>query len=386
MPRTKETRADNHSGNIVQRGDSWRGVVMIAGKRRSFTAPTKREVQAQIRKAKQQADDGLLPPPDKLTVQKYLEEWLEDVKRPKLRPNIHKGYCDVARLYLVPAFGAVKLKDLRAAHLQRLYREMSERGLAANTIQRTHAVIRGALRHAVNTGLLPRSVAAMASPPTAKPEEIMVLDAGQVRQLLSAAAGTTWEMLLRMAIFSQMRLGELLGLRWSDVDLERGTVRVMRQRGTDGSFGEPKSAAGRRTIILPATTVEALREHRRQQLEARLLWGPEWEDHDLVFCSHTPQSGGKASRSGTSGPGRPLAHRNVDRQFKAILERAGLAPMWFHDLRHTGATMLLAQGVTVNTVAQRLGHADVMVTLRTYAHVLPTMQREAAAKLDELLG
>ncbi len=371
MPRNKTTRSGNHDGSITQRGNSWRGIVMINGRRRSFTAPTKRAVQSLIRTAVAEAEQGLMPAPDKLTLETYLVEWLRDTKQPKLRPNVYRGYCQLARCYLIPSLGKVKLKDLRAAHIQKLYREMSDRGLSAHTVQRSHNVIRGALRHAVETGLVPRNVASLVHPPTPRTEEIQVLDSDQVRQLLDTAAGTRWSTLLHMAVYSQMRIGELLGLRWSEVNFERGTVRVVRQQTDTGAIAEPKTAAGRRTIDLPAKTLIALREHRTAQLEERLQWGADWEDGDLVFCTHR---------------GRPISYRNAVRAFKILLERAGLPEIRFHDLRHTGATWLLSQGVTVNTVAQRLGHADVMVTLRTYAHVLPTMQREAAAKLDELLG
>ncbi len=362
----------NGEGTIYQRPDGrWCAQTTVGGKRRTFYGRTRKEVAEKLSTELAESQKGMVRPVARVTVKEHLERWLEDIIQPRRRTSTHRLYSQLARLYLLPAFGSVKLRDLQPAHLQRLYADMTRRGLSANTVRRTHGVIRGALGHALNTGLVARNVASVAHPPTLGRSEVQVLDALQVRRLMAAASGTRWEVLIRTAINSQMREGELLGLRWSEVDLDRGTIRIVRQQGTDGSIGEPKTEAGRRTIELPAHAVTALREHRASQLEERLMWGPEWEDNDLVFCSHR---------------GRPLSHQGALRALKVLLKKAELPDITFHALRHTGATLLLSQGEHIKVVAERLGHADELVTIRTYAHVLPHMRTAAADKLEKLLG
>ncbi len=168
-----------------------------------------------------------------------------------------------------------------------------------------------------------------------------------------------------------MRIGEALGLKWGGVDLAAGAIRVQRQLGQDGTFSEPKSAKGRRTIDLPTSCVAVLKEHKRQQNGARLLVGPDWQHHDLVFCTHA---------------GRPLSQRNVLRAFKILLRRGGLPDVPFHPLRHTHATLLLAQSVHPKVVQERLGHATIAMTLDIYSAYIPSMGRVAADKLDALLA
>jgi integrase len=179
-----------------------------------------------------------------------------------------------------------------------------------------------------------------------------------------------------LAVTTGMRQSELLGLTWSDVDLDAGTVHVRRQLiwtpGRGPSFSEPKTAKGRRVIRLPHIAAEALRAHRRQQLEERLALGAAWEDHDLVFPNEV---------------GRPVERNNlVKRSFLPLLAKAGLPRIRFHDLRHTAATLLLSLGEHPKVVQERLGHSTISVTLDVYSHVLPDLQRQAASKLDGLFG
>ena len=189
--------------------------------------------------------------------------------------------------------------------------------------------------------------------------------------MLVAAAPGRWSALMTLALATGMRQGELLGVKWSDLDLDAGLARVRRQLGRDGALAETKTGKGRRVIDIPASTVAVLREHKRKQNEERLLLGPEWQDQGLVFCTHQ---------------GKPLNWRNVTREYKALLKRASLQDLPFHALRHTAATLLLLQGVHPKVVQERLGHATIAMTLDTYSHLIPSMGRDAADQLDALLA
>ncbi len=364
-------RRGNGEGTISQYADGrWCGRVMIAGKRRAVYGKTRAEAQRQLRELLSRSDQGILPA-HQVTLAAHLDRWLEDVARPSVRPATYRSYELLSRLHIKPALGKVKLSQLQPAHLQGLYASLSASGLSASTVNRVHAVIRRSLRHALDTGLVARNVSQAAHPPSVRREEMHVLDREQARALLAAAKGTRWEALLTLAITGGMRQGELLGLKWGDVDLEAGTVRVVRQLGTDGIFSEPKTHQSRRTIDLPPSTVTVLREHKARQLQERVMQGPAWEGQELVFCTLR---------------GRPLGYRNATRAFKATLGRAGLPEIRFHDLRHTAATLMLLAETPLHVVSRRLGHASITLTANTYAHVLPTMGRDAAARLEALLG
>lgn len=196
----------------------------------------------------------------------------------------------------------------------------------------------------------------------------------QARTFLDAIRGDRLEALYAVAVALGLRQGEILGLRWADVDLDVGKITVCQAlQRVDGrlTFVEPKSRRSRRTIPMPPTVARALRAHRARQLEERLTGGPDWNEHDLVFVSTT---------------GTPLDGRNLTRRFQAVLERAGLPRMRFHDARHTCASLLLAQGVQPRVIMETLGHSQIGLTLNTYAHVIPELQREAAERMEEVLA
>ncbi len=289
--------------------------------------------------------------------------------RDAVRPRTVQGYRDVARLHILPTLGGVKLAQLQPGHVQQLYGALIDRGLSPKSVRNVHAVLRRALAQAVDWHLVPRNAAALAHPPRVTREEVVALTPEEARQLLTWVRGDRWEALVALALASGMRQSELLGLRWGDVDLATGALRVQRQLGRDGQFAEPKTKKARRTIDLPASCVATLKEHRRAQTEERLLVGPDWQATDLVFCTHQ---------------GRPLSQRNVLRAFKLVLSRAGCATP-FRAL-HTCASLLLARNVHPKVVQERLGHATVAMTLDIYSHLIPSMGRAAADQLDALFA
>ncbi len=365
------TRQGNGEAKIVQLpSGSYRTQVLAAGRRLSITGKTKEEVKRKRRELLASADKGIVPIREHYSLQQFVARWLEDVVLHTTRPRTLEFYTEVMSRYVLPELGTVRLAFLQPAQVQRLQSKLLDRGLSTRTVRHVHTVLRTCLEQAVRWNLMPRHVADTVDPPRVQREELQVLTAEQVKALLAAGSGRL-VVLLNVAVNTGMRQSELLGLRWRDVDLDRGELRVRNQYGRDGQLAEPKSGRGRRTIDLPIGTVAALREHRTQQIEDRLIMGPDWEDMDFVFCTHR---------------GRPLGHRNVLRDFAALLKRADLPAVPFHVLRHTHATLLLSAGVPVGDVSARLGHSSAAMTLDVYGHVLPDAGRAIAARLELLLA
>jgi integrase len=312
-----------------------------------------------------------------VTLSEYLERWLNDSVKDTVRPRTWERYEQNSRIHIVPALGRMKLKALTPAHVRGLYRQKLEERLAPRTVNYIHVTLHKALKQAVADGLLPRNVTEAVNAPRPEKKEIRPLTPEQARAFLEAIREDRLEALYVLAITAGMRQGELLGLRWSDVDLEAGTLQVRRSLAStkDGVavYNEPKTAKGRRNVKLSGLALEALKRHRAAQNAERLKLGSLWEDHGLVFSDPS---------------GKPMRRWWLDRWSLApLLERAGLPKaVTFHGLRHTCATLMLAGGVHTKVVQEMLGHADVSITLNVYSHVLPGMQDEAARRMDALLS
>ena len=301
----------------------------------------------------------------------YLERWFETSVRGSVRESTYESYRRQVRRYVVPAIGGVKLKSLSAMHVQGMYRSMLDRGLSSRTVQYTHAVLHRAVKQAMRWGLVPRNVCEDVDRPQLKRDEIQPLDREQTRRLLQAAKDNRLYALYVVAVTAGLRPGEMLALRWNDMDLEAGTLRINRAL-SDSEFAAPKTPRSRRKIELSDTARVALRAHREGQLEERMKKGGLWQDHGLVFPSTV---------------GTPLSHRNVVRSFKALLKHADLpVGTRLYDLRHTCATLLLNSNVHPKYVQELLGHASIAQTLDTYSHVLKGMDGGIGGAMDEALG
>jgi len=274
------------------------------------------------------------------------------------------SYEQIVRDHLAPAFARVPLTRLSPQLIQRAYRDMAEHGLSPKTIGNCHAALHKALAQAARWRLVPANVADLVDAPRVPQRQMRALSADDARQVLAVAAGDPFEAMWRLAITCGLRLGELLALRWSEVDLERGTLSVVAtlEQWQDGLavFAEPKTHRSRRQVLLGVAIVDALRRHRSAH-----------PGIGFVF---------------TRGDGRPLSRSMVDKSWTRLNARAGVPQVRFHDLRHTAATLLLGRGVHPKIVSEMLGHSTVAITLDLYSHVTPTMQREAAAAMDELLS
>jgi integrase len=291
-----------------------------------------------------------------------------------VKPTTYESYERMIGNHIKPALGNRKLKNLAPDHVQYFYQKKLDSGLAPGTVRLMHGILHKALEQAVRWGIVPRNVCNATTPPKPNPEEIRPLDAEQARRLLEASCGNRLEALYVLAVTAGLRIGELLGLKWEDIDLDAETLHVRRTRsqGKAGpTFTTPKNGKGR-SIRLTGRAVEALKAHKAAQNAERLKLGDLWEDNGLVFCTTA---------------GRPLDFRNVaTASFKRLLEKAGLPDIRFHDLRHTCATLLLSRGHHPKLVQELLGHSSVAMTLDRYSHVLPGMGDQTAAAMEAALS
>jgi integrase len=301
---------------------------------------------------------------------------LNDSAKAKVRKKTWAGYESLMRIWAIPRLGRVKLVDLTAQHIQGLYTGQLDAGLSPRTVELTHSVLHSALKQAYRWNLIPSNPADKVSPPRPGRHEIQTLSGEQVRVLLESLDDPLRRALYTLAVTTGLRQGEQLGLFWSDVDLERGELSVRRtlqwQKKEGLVLDEVKTPRSRRSVALSDVAVAALKRWRTEQKSQRLQAGPAWcpPYGELVF---------------TRPDGRPLEGVSVTNRFKADLARAELPVLTYRELRHTAATLLLADDKHPKVVQEMLGHATIAVTMDTYSHVLPHMQRDAAGTFDRLL-
>ncbi len=342
-------------------------------KRESLYAKTQKEAREKLTAMQALLDQGEQPITDRQTVADYLMRWLEDAARPKVKPKTLASYKQVTRLYLIPHLGRHQLAKLQPPQVQAMLNAMLAQGLSPRTAQYARAVLRKALNQALKWGLVTKNAAALVDPPQSTAHEITPLTPVQARRLLDTAGGDRLEALYSVALSLGLRQGEILGLRWEDVDFDAGTVSVRKQlQRLDGQpqLVDLKTRQSRRTIALPRSLVAQLKEHRIRQLAEQLVC-PCWHDWSLVFPSTV---------------GTPLEPRNLTRHFKQLLGRAGLPSIRFHDLRHSCASLLIAQGIPARVVMETLGHSQITLTMNTYAHIYAEVQRQAADAMERLFG
>jgi integrase len=345
-------------------------------KRKAFFGKTRTEAARKLNQALAERARGMPVAIPRQTVSQFLTEWLAKVATPSVRPRTATRYRELIELHVLPTLGRTNLTKLTPQDLQQLYTTKLAEGLAPRTVGHVHRVLHRALGQALRWGLVAINVSDAVDPPKVVRTEIRALNPDEARRLLAAAEGDPLEALYVLALTTGMRQGELLGLKWQDIDLDAGGLQVRRTIGRVRNRGfiesEPKSAKGRRQIVLAAAAVDALRRHWDRQFTERLAAGALPGTESLVFCN---------------GLGRPIEPQNLlYRSFRRLLTRAGLPPMRFHDLRHSAASLLLSMGVHPKVVQELLGHSQISLTLDTYSHVLPGLQRQAVEGLGALLA
>lgn len=364
----------NKDGKII----GYRGSYFTPdGKRRYISGRTKTETERALRKATAERDGGLVFDAGTIALGQYLDLWLKNSVQNTVRRSTYIRYEGLVRNHIKPSIGRIKLKGLTPTHVRSLYREKLDSGLSPRSVNYIHVTLHKALEQAILDGLIPRNVTEGVKAPQVHREEVKPLSSTQVKALLSASHGDRLEALYILAIHTGLRQGELLGLKWTDIDLDAGILSVQRSLDADGTFNPPKRNKSRRTVKLTSQAVEALKNHCKRQSEERLR-ATRWEDHSLVFPNRV---------------GKPMDHNNLYyRDFRSLLKRAGLwsenkeKRFTFHSLRHTCATLLVQKNVNPKIIQEMLGHATITQTMDTYSHVMPGMGDVAATALEEALS
>jgi integrase len=302
----------------------------------------------------------------------YLDAWLAG--QLEIGPRTLSDYTGLLAAYVKPTIGILRLSDIRAADVRKLYKGLLDKGLSARTVRYVHTVLSKALKEAECLDANPCSKVKL---PKLRPSKPQFLTAEQVNQFLKAAQNDRLYALFVVAVHSGMRPSELLALRWQDVNIDTGLVAIQRgltwnRKGGGYQVGNLKTISSQRCIVLPPSALQALAKHRIAQHQERLALGSDYKNHDLVFSTTI---------------GTPLQPRNViARHLKPILANAALPSIRWYDLRHTTASLLLHSGTNPKIVAEKLGHSSVNLTLNVYSHTIPSMQHDAAQTLENALA
>jgi len=344
--------------------------------RKSVTVKgNKSDAQRKLRELLTNLDKGIPIDESKKTVGEFLDQWLDTYAKTNTSPKTYYDYSGMIRRYLKPVIGHIPLKKLNPQMVQQLHASMYEKGLSARTVQYAHKILKHSLKHAVRWEMLARNVCDLVDSPKGKSKEMLALDINDVQKLLNATSGSTYGHIFHLAVYTGLRRGELLALRWCDVDLKSKNLSINQSlctvRGNGVITSNPKTSSSRRQVSLPpsaAGLLKSIKATRMEQYEAIEL---EWDESAYIFLRPD---------------GSPMRPDTVTHAFIRIARELGFADVRFHDLRHTHATLMLKQGVHPKIVSERLGHASVNITMDTYSHVLPGMQEEAAVVFEKSLG
>lgn len=366
-------KSGQNQGSVSVRKDGLiQAQISVDGKRITRYFKSKKEANAWKIESLNKIQKGMFNTNTQISLGEFLDRWLADSNR-SVKIKTHLQHKQIINQHIKPYLGEIKLIELRPNMVQQLYSKKEEMGLGQRTILLIHCVLHCALNQAVKEDLIFRNPLDAVIRPRFVKKEMKFLNEIQVRSFLIACKGHRLEMLFKLAITTGLREGEILGLKWSDLNWETHQLSVQRQLQRIPQVGllmaEPKSASGKRMIMLGPDTIHALRSHSNNQYIEQQFAGDRWQNNDLIFPSKL---------------GTPNDPGNLIKEFKKFLRVANLPDMRFHDLRHTAASLMLRQGVPAKVVQERLGHSDISLTLNTYSHISPGMQEFAAQKMDEI--
>ena len=371
----------NGEGSIYQRSTDkrWIGAVTLGydanGKQRRkvVSAKTRAEVFQKLKTLQRQIDDGLPAPDTALTVSQLLTRWYEDVLRHQVSMSAASNYKSVADHHIVPSLGRKKIVNLTPSDVDRLLSEKLDSGLSPSTVRRIRAVLSQALSQGIRWGIVVRNVAALSHSPKIPRREGRTLTPEQARALLDALKGHRNEALYALMLSTGLRRGEALGLHWKDFDLTTGVLVVRRSlKREDGALivADTKTAKSRRAVNVPTQMIAALQAHKARQAKEKLSLGRAWLNSGFIF---------------TTSIGTPIDPRNLNREFRLICNDAGLGDWHPHELRHSAASLMLAQGVKLQVVSDVLGHASIRMTSDVYGHILAPDRQAAADAIGNVL-
>jgi len=348
------------------------------GKRRYFNKTihgTKKDAQKYLTAKMREKDLGVFIEPASIALNEYLDKWLLESAKPRLREATFENYRYLTSLYIRERLGSRKLSDIKPFDVQKLYNQLTEKSLSARTVRYVHAILTSAFSQAVKWQMLIVNPCNVVDLPRQQKKEMKAFSPEQAQHFLEAAKDDKHGLIFAFALASGMRPEEYLALQWKDISFEKNTATVQRtliwRKGGGWYFSEPKTAKSRRTLPMPESLFVKLKSHKIRQAEQMLKLGQSYERNNFVFATDE---------------GKPLCLRNLrKRNFAKILEQADLKGFRLYDLRHSTATLLLSEGINPKIVSERLGHASIVLTLDTYSHVLPDMQKEATSKLGKML-
>jgi len=363
-------------GHVRKRGSKWSFIIdlgrdEVTGKRNQkwFSGyKTKKEAEKAMTEKLNEVNNGTYIEPSNILFSEYMNEWLKD-KRNQVRLTTYETYNWLTNNHIIPNLGKYKLMDIKPIHIQKLYTSLKNT-LSDEVILKIHTMIKDALTRAEKWNMINKNPAALVDSPTFSKKEIVVWNEEEIRRFLDVARYDRLYIAFLLAITTGMRKGEILGLRWKDIDFNKSYLSIRKTYTKHNQFQEPKTKSSQRSVALPHETLEALKQQKKEIAKEKLILGPIYGDFDLVISTAT---------------GNPVSHRNLSRTWYRLLDEADVKPIRFHDLRHTHATLMLKQGVHPKIVQERLGHSNIRITLDTYSHVLPGLQEQAAQQFGENL-
>lgn len=378
-----------NEGSIRKRPDgTWEARVTIGidanGKqiRKSLYGKTRKDVSEQMTDLLNNLQKGIITNPTEMTVSEWLDEYMRTYKKPHVRPATYNNYSVKVNNHINPAIGHYKLKTLRQDMIQKFVNGLSEKGLSPSTVTDVYKLLHNALETAIDNGYIARNAANRVKLPKMSKPKINVLTLEQQDAFIEQAKKTYMGAMYIFDLCTGMRLGELLGLKWGDIDFPNDELHVQRTlyKSKDPDdinsrwllyFGDPKTEASVRTIPLNETALEVLADVFEQQNQSKLRAGAAYEDNDLVFCTQL---------------GRPLDPNNMRRKFYQICDKVGISGFHPHCLRHTFATRGAENNIDVRVMQRFLGHATIQETADTYTHVLSDLKRSEILKLDKVVN
>lgn len=374
-------RRGNHEGSIYQRTSDqrWMGVALLGydqtGKpiRKSVTAKTRNEVVQKLKRLRRQIEAGVPTPDTALKVSQLFDRWFEDVLRHQVAPSAASNYKTIAVNHVLPTLGNKRVADLKVTDVDRLLSKKIDSGLSSSTVRRIRAVLAQCLDQGIRWSVVSSNVASLSRAPKMVRAEGRTLTPAQAKHFMTCLKGQRNGALYALMLSTGLRRGEVLGLMWKDLDVESGVLKVKRQLKREDDVlltSDTKTARSRRSVNLPAPMLAGLLEHAERQKSEKRTLGRSWTNSGYIF---------------TSTVGTPIEPRNLNREFKTICNDAGLGDWHPHELRHSAASLMLAQGVKLQVVSQVLGHASIRMTADVYGHILDPNREDAAKAMVGIL-